>query len=317
MIIRLYKLFNKNKHPNLGVYFFSIKRYDIIFILYNIDIMSNNPEVILKKKSYDSTTDSYDGVVVFDNLTGKIYVGGECFSSDVKDAVLNSTTKEITITKTDNSTIVISTMNYSEINAMWEMASEDYVDLGVVVNNKRILFAPKNVGAIDITDFGNYYAWGEVETKGTYGWSTYKFNPSGDGETFTKYNSSDGLATLDADDDIVRVVMGGDWRMPTYVELSGLINQTTNEWVTNYQDSGHNGRLFSGNGNTLFIPAAGCWDGASLYGVGSGGSVWSRSLLTSNIAYGRSLNFSSSTIYTNNGNRFYGFSARGVVALEN
>ena len=68
---------------------------------------------------------------------------------------------------------------------------------------------------------------------------------------------------------------------------------------------------------TEHIPAAGYWNGASLNNVGSNGNVWSRSLNTSNIANGRNLNFNSSTINTNNNNRFNGFSARGVVAIEN
>ena len=214
-----------------------------------------------------------------------------------------------------NNTNPFSTWGFDETKYV-NVYPTDYVDLGVVVDNKRILFASKNIGAETITDYGDYYAWGEVETKGEYGWSTYKFNPSGDGETFTKYNATDGKTVLDADDDIVHVVMGGDWRMPTYVELSGLINQTTNEWVTNYQDSGHNGWLFSGNGNTLFIPAAGCWNGASLIYVGSYGSVWSRSLNTSNVAYGRGLYFISSAIITSYDDRFFGFSARGVMAID-
>lgn len=65
----------------------------------------SNPNVVLKKKIYNVATDSDDGVVVFDNTTSKIYVGGVCFSSDVKDAVWNTNTKTLTITKSDNTTI--------------------------------------------------------------------------------------------------------------------------------------------------------------------------------------------------------------------
>lgn len=45
---------------------------------------------------------------------------------------------------------------------------------------------------------GDYFAWGETEPKESYTWSTYKY---GDGTTFTKYNSSDGLSTIQLPDE--------------------------------------------------------------------------------------------------------------------
>ena len=70
------------------------------------------PEVKFKKKVYNQSTDSVNGVVVFDNTTGKIYVGGSCFSSDVKDASLNTSTNVLTITKCDNTTITLNLNEY-------------------------------------------------------------------------------------------------------------------------------------------------------------------------------------------------------------
>lgn len=69
--------------------------------------------VILRKKTYNPLTDSDNGVIVFDNTSGKIYVGGTCYSSDVKDASLNSNTNELLITKTDNTTLAID-LSYEE-----------------------------------------------------------------------------------------------------------------------------------------------------------------------------------------------------------
>ena len=66
--------------------------------------MPSNPVIIFRKKIYNSTTDAVNGVVVFDNTTGKIYVGGDCYSSEVLDTSLNSSTGVLTITKTDNTT---------------------------------------------------------------------------------------------------------------------------------------------------------------------------------------------------------------------
>lgn len=52
------------------------------------------------------------------------------------------------------------------------------------------------------SDYGDYFAWGETKPKEDYSWSTYKFNPSGDGSTFIKYNSEDKLVVLELDSSI-------------------------------------------------------------------------------------------------------------------
>lgn len=67
--------------------------------------MATEYQIVLKKKEYNSSTDAQDGVVVFDNTTNQIFVGGECFSSRVKNATYDSTTNILTITKTDSTTI--------------------------------------------------------------------------------------------------------------------------------------------------------------------------------------------------------------------
>lgn len=54
--------------------------------------------------------------------------------------------------------------------------------------------------------------------------------------------------------------MGGDWTMPTKEQFEELINNTTYQWVTDYNGGGYNGALFTANnGNSLFMPARGCW----------------------------------------------------------
>ena len=49
----------------------------------------------------------------------------------------------------------------------------DYVDLGLPSGT---LWADKNVGAKTETEYGDYFAWGEIETKEEYIWKTYKCN---------------------------------------------------------------------------------------------------------------------------------------------
>ena len=155
-----------------------------------------------------------------------------------------------------------------------------YVDLGLP---SGLLWATCNVGADNPEDYGDYFAWGETETKSTYDWSTYKWC-NGDEFSLTKYctyssyGTVDNKTVLDPEDDAAHVNWGGDWRMPTYDEMKELKNNCTSEWTT---QNGVNGRKFTGpNGNSIFLPAAGDYRGGSLLYAGSDGDYWSSSLLT-------------------------------------
>lgn len=131
------------------------------------------------------------------------------------------------------------------------------VDLGVEVNGKRIYWSSCNVGATTETGYGNYYAWGELTTKedGQYIWSTYRF---GTQNNLTKYNASDNKTVLDAADDVVKVNLQGNRRMPTKEEWAALMEQCELTWTTK---NGVNGCLVTGKGdfadNSIFLPAAG------------------------------------------------------------
>ena len=93
-----------------------------------------------------------------------------------------------------------------------------YVDLGLSVK-----WATFNVGATKPEEYGDYYAWGETETKNDYSWSTYKWSDE-TGNILSKYNTSiyygtvDNKHVLDAEDDVAHVKWGGKWRMPTQSE---------------------------------------------------------------------------------------------------
>ncbi|MBR5399921.1 MAG: Ig-like domain-containing protein [Bacteroidales bacterium] len=119
------------------------------------------------------------------------------------------------------------------------------VDLGLSVK-----WADRNIGANSEEEYGDYYAWGEIETKDIYTWDTYKW---GTEYNLTKYL---GKCTLDLSDDIANVVLGGNWRMPTERELWELISGCDWNWTT---ISGINGfRVVSKkNGNSIFLPAGG------------------------------------------------------------
>lgn len=150
------------------------------------------------------------------------------------------------------------------------------------------LWADRNVGADSPSDYGDYYAWGEISVKANYSWITYKWCKSNGSNTrLTKYNTDssygivDNKTKLEAADDVAHVKLGGNWRMPTKSELQELIATKDNpnyKWEWKVFD-GHNGWeiTYLNNNNSIFLPAAGFSSGADHDDVGSSGSYWSSS----------------------------------------
>ncbi|MBQ6245020.1 MAG: hypothetical protein IJK55_09970 [Bacteroidales bacterium] len=150
----------------------------------------------------------------------------------------------------------------------WEEIT-DYkpIDLGINVwahewedgEMKRVYWASRNLGAAKEEDFGDFYAWGETAPKTDYSWATYTFNPSGDGEVFTKYNEEDVYNILEPKDDAAYVATGGRFRIPTIREWEALIDCC--DWTFVTQKSGVTGQRISRGERSIFLPAAGWWDG--------------------------------------------------------
>ena len=162
----------------------------------------------------------------------------------------------------------------------------DAVDLGIIVNGKAIKWSSANLGAASSEDYGDFYAWGETESKVDYSWSTYKFGTSYLGP-FSKYNTSssygvvDNKTVLEKEDDVAYIKLGGNWRMPTHDEWTELREQCT--WTRTTQN-GVIGSLVTSktNGNSIFLPAAGHWSTGTPFPlfVGNRCWYWSSSLLT-------------------------------------
>ena len=180
-----------------------------------------------------------------------------------------------------------------------------FIDLGLP---SGLLWAECNVDASTPYADGDYYAWGETQTKSSYSWSTYKW-----GSSPAKYNSSDGKTTLEASDDVATVKWGKECRMPSRAEFQELYNKCDWTWKSNY--NGASGYLVTGpNNQTIFLPASGY---RSLGGLGSHGSCgyyWSRSLNASDTDCAYYLDFNSGYVYPSYSNdRYYGRSVRPVA----
>lgn len=170
-----------------------------------------------------------------------------------------------------------------------------YVDLGLPSGTK---WATMNVGASSITDYGNYYQYGKgVDTyQTTIGSTNYR-------------GTEDPLATSA---DTATQVMGGNWHTPTSGQCQELINNTTYEWVTNFNSSGINGaKLTAQNGNYIFFPATGYYTRDGQFDVNNACDFWTSTPFGAYSSYywyikGDEINV---TTYSRN----LGYSVRGVV----
>ena len=159
----------------------------------------------------------------------------------------------------------------------------EYVDLGLSVK-----WATCNVGATKPEEYGDYFAWGEVEPKDYYDWSTYKWC-NGSQYSLTKYcdnfyhgynDFTDYKTTLDLSDDAANYNWGGAWRMPTTEEQQELIDNCTWTWTTQNGVRGYKvtSKKSGYTNKSIFLPAAGCRYESSLHGAGDRVNYWSSSL---------------------------------------
>ena len=189
----------------------------------------------------------------------------------------------------------------------------EFVDLGLPSDLK---WATCNVGATTPEGYGDYFAWGEIQSKDYYDFTTYKwFNSSQ--YTMTKYCTVDNKTTLELTDDVARINLGGNWRMPTSDELIELkdTNNCTWEWTT---QNGVNGYKVTSkiNGNSIFLPAAGYYTSGNFSEAGSSAYYWSSSLYASNSSYAYYMYFNTSYVDCYSYYRCYGQSVRAVCNTD-
>lgn len=199
----------------------------------------------------------------------------------------------------------------------------DYVEIG------GLKWATMNVGATAVTDGGLYFQWGDTvgytadqvgegEGKKYFGIDDCKYmydDGSGYG-VVTKYNDEDGKRVLDLEDDAAIANMGGNWRMPTIEEYDALLSATTSALTTDYEGSGVSGLVLTSKADSnvkLFFPAVGYANDGSIYEIGYGGGVWSKTVSWDVSA--SLLNFTNNWVSAVGSNRYYGHSVRGVMDI--
>ena len=172
----------------------------------------------------------------------------------------------------------------------------EYVDLGLPSGLK---WAACNVGASSPEEYGDYYAWGEVETKSEY-----------ESTNSVTYRKRMGDISGNPTYDVARAKWGGSWRLPTKKELEELESKCKWEWTTQNGKQGY--KVTGPNGNSIFLSAAGCRYGSSLCLAGERGYYWSSTPNESNDYSAYHLLFNSSNRVVNWDDRYYGQSVRPV-----
>ena len=192
----------------------------------------------------------------------------------------------------------------------------EWVDLGLSVK-----WATCNIGADSPEDYGDYFAWGETETKSE---STVANCKTIKKQSFfaklLDFGRSDNNANVEklpddisgnAQYDAARANWGGSWRMPTIAELDELCTKC--EWTWTSQ-GGYEGYKVTGpNGNCIFLPAAGWGYGTGRLNVGENGYYWSSTLSALYSGFARDLNFNTSSHHTSYDGRGDGRSVRPVT----
>lgn len=177
------------------------------------------------------------------------------------------------------------------------------VNLGLSVRwNKR------NLGALYPEEYGDYYAWGEIETKSTYSWSNYKWC-KGFSEQPLKYGPVDEKYVLDPSDDVA--YRRGMWRMPTAKEMEELVTRCHWTWITLNGVKGYN--VEGPNGNSIFLPAAGFRSNGVIKCVGEYGRYWANSAHQNLPQAAYFIGFTPEEVELSANERFYGHTIRPVT----
>ena len=172
----------------------------------------------------------------------------------------------------------------------------DFVDLGL---SSGLKWATYNIGANSSSEYGNYYAWGEIEPKENY-----------NEETSVTWGQEMEDISGNPQYDAARAIWGSTWRIPSREEFNELIEECEWEWTN---EGGHNGYRVTGpNGNSIFLPAAGGRFGTSLNYAGSYGYYWSSMPNGNNTQNAYYLYFNSGYHNMYYYNRYYGLSVRPV-----
>lgn len=200
------------------------------------------------------------------------------------------------ISATDE-TVITDVQTFVTEDALYQ---DEYVDLGT-----GILWAKWNVGAAKLTQMGEYYAWGELESKETYSAANYDLSfdipisGNSDENEMTlpidvltrKVGNVDGYMISSKENypdiagskyDVAKAKWGGKWRMPTKEEWKKLSQYCNWESVT-IPGSSIKGFKVSSKVDSkkfIYLPAGGYKRNTNTTSSGKVAYYWSSTLWT-------------------------------------
>lgn len=193
-------------------------------------------------------------------IAALIIVGCKSSSQNQTDSTQQTETEAITENVADTATTPAAKYTVAQEPVPAEITA---IDLGLSVK-----WADRNIGASAPEQSGDYYAWGETETKQEYSTQNYKWYKNVNGDILLakkKYGP---------EDDVAVVKLGKPWRTPTLEEIKELVEKCNWEWM---EKNGVLGYKISSktNGNSIFLPCAGFFYDDSNLGGTEGGYYWS------------------------------------------
>lgn len=160
------------------------------------------------------------------------------------------------------------------------------VDLGLSVN-----WSAFNWGATCPWEYGDLYGWGA---------------PASNSISSQNYPNLKNIG--DTEYDVIACDWGNGYRMPTDSELNELMNKCYWSYITFHNVKGY--KVTGPNGNSIFIPAAGYFDGQNKE-VSQNAFIWSSDQFSSRC--GSALHIHKSSIFLSFTEKYMGLSLRGVT----
>lgn len=223
---------------------------------------------------------------------------------------------------------VINLGEFEKTGAYWTVPAEKQIDMGVITVNGtryRLICAQSNLTATGIAandyDYGDYFAWGATEpwyeSLSPLEWKTDKDGGYTQGNCPSYQNGYyDDSGILLINYDAARIILGGDWQMPTK-EIWEALKKTSNyswTWTTQNSYNGYSVKSNSTN-QSIFLPAAGYFSGDNRESLDVFGYYWSSTTDYSETAYSIKLD-SSQTSLLNSEWRYFGHSIRPVRLIK-
>lgn len=266
-----------------------------------------------------STYSSYDFSkfeLTISNSSIKLTVDNTGYTPYIYGYLADSNNRKLSVTNGD---YIFSTLCKSEVLAIgqtgfmniptyashsgWEVANA-LVTSGAVDLGLSVKWAACNVGASSPEEYGGYYAWGELETKSEYSSSNYKYAK-------TNYSYNDiGTNIAKTEYDVAYKTLGDGWQMPNSQQAQELIDNCTWEKATYNNVAGC--KVTGPNGNAIFIPKSGYYNGLSNNYKGDYIDIWLSNVYSDSNTFAYYLDCYSKDPSISRNNRAYGMAIRPI-----